>query len=83
MTRATWVLSTYLLTPFAVALFGTLFFAEPTPPYTYHALVLSTLGAALTLVEDWRDVWAGFTLWDALGLGLAGLSMLARLTGET
>lgn len=80
LTRATWVQLIYLLTPFAVALLGTLFFGEPTPPYTYPALALSTLGAALTLIEDWRDIAAGFTSRDLLGLGVAGLSMLALAT---
>ncbi len=80
LTHATWVQLMYLMTPFAVAILGTLFFGEPTPPYTYQALALSTLGAALTLIEDWRDIWAGFTPQDVLGLAVAGLSMLALAT---
>ena len=75
-TRATWVQLVYLMTPFAVAILGALFFGEPTPPYTYQALVLSSVGAALTLVRDWSDVRAGFTSRDFIGLGLAVLSML-------
>lgn len=80
LTHATWVQLIYLMTPFAVAILGTLFFGEPTPPYTYQALALSTLGAALTLIEDWGDIWAGFTSQDVLGLAVAGLSMLALAT---
>ncbi len=77
LTRATWVQLVYLLTPFVVALLGAWFFGEPTPKYTYQALALSTLGAVLTLVADWSDVWAGFTPQDFVGLGVAGLSMLS------
>ncbi len=76
-TRATWVQLVYLLTPFAVAILGALLFGEPTPPYTYQALLLSSFGAVLVLVKDWSDVLAGFTLRDAAGLGIAGLSMLS------
>lgn len=77
LTRATWVQLVYLMTPFAVAILGTLFFGEPTPPYTYQALVLSSVGAALTLVRDWSDIGAGFAPRDFLGLGVATLSMLS------
>ncbi len=77
LTRATWVQLVYLLTPFAVAILGALFFGEPTPRYTYQALVLSSLGAALVLVKDWSDILAGFTPRDFLGLSIAGLSMLS------
>ena len=80
LTRATWVQLVYLLTPFMVAILGALFFGEPTPPFTYPALVLSTVGAALTLVADWSDVLAGFAPRDFLGLGVATLSMLALAT---
>jgi drug/metabolite transporter (DMT)-like permease len=67
----------YLLTPFMVAILGALFFGEPTPPFTYPALMLSSIGAALTLVADWSHVWAGFSGRDFLGLGVALVSMLA------
>ena len=77
LTRATWVQLVYLLPPFMVAILGARVFGEPTPPFTYPALVLSTVGAALTLVADWSDVGAGFTPRDFLGLGVAVLSMLA------
>ncbi len=77
LTRATWVQLIYLLTPFVVAILGSVLFAEPTPPFTYPALVLSTVGAALTLVADWSHVGAGFTGRDFLGLGVALVSMLA------
>ncbi len=77
LTRATWVQLIYLLTPFVVAILGSVLFAEPTPPFTYPALVLSTVGAALTLVADWSHVGAGFTGQDFLGLGVALVSMLA------
>ena len=77
LTRATWVQLIYLLTPFLVAILGTLFFGEQTPRYTYRALLLSTLGAALVLVADWSDVLAGFSARDFLGLGVALVSMLA------
>ncbi|HHB90947.1 MAG TPA: DMT family transporter [Anaerolineae bacterium] len=76
-TRATWVQLIYLLTPFLVAILGSWFFGEQTPRYTYRALMLSTLGAALVLVADWRDVLGGFSTRDLLGLGLALGSMLA------
>ncbi|NPA93671.1 MAG: DMT family transporter [Chloroflexi bacterium] len=77
LTRATWVQLVYLLTPFAVAILGALFFGEPTPRYTYEALLLSSLGASLVLVKDWSDILAGFTIRDFIGLGVAGLSMLS------
>ncbi|HEY81363.1 MAG TPA: EamA family transporter [Caldilineae bacterium] len=77
LTRATWVQLIYLLTPFMVAILGALFFNEPTPRYTYRALLLSTLGAAMMLVADWSDVWAGFSERDFWGLALALASMLA------
>lgn len=77
LTRATWVQLIYLLTPFVVALLGAWFFDEPTPPFTYQALTLSTIGAVLTLVSDWSDVWAGFTRQDFIGLGIALVSMLS------
>ncbi len=80
LTRATWVQLIYLLTPFMVAILGRLVFGEPTPPFTYPALFLSTVGAALALVSDWSHVGAGFTPSDLLGLGVAGLSMLALAT---
>ncbi len=77
LTRATWVQLIYLLTPFLVAILGALFFGERTPRYTYRALVLSTFGAALVLIADWSNVWAGFSPDDLLGLGIAAISMLA------
>ncbi|GEM_PF-2514644 len=77
LTRATWVQLIYLLTPFVAAILGSLFFGEPAPPLTYPALVLSGVGAALTLVADWTHVWAGFSGRDFLGLGVALVSMLA------
>ncbi len=77
LTRATWVQLIYLLTPFLVAILGALFFGERTPRYTYRALVLSTIGAALVLISDWSHVWAGFSSNDLLGLGIATMSMLA------
>ncbi len=80
LTQATWVQLIYLLTPFAVALLGAWLFGEPTPPYTYSALALSTLGAALTLVRDWAHLQANFTPRDLLGLGVAGISMLSLAT---
>ena len=80
LTQATWVQLVYLLTPFAVALLGVGLFKEPAPPYTYPALALSTTGAALVLVKDWTHLGTNFTPRDALGLGLAGLSMVALAT---
>jgi drug/metabolite transporter (DMT)-like permease len=80
LTRATWVQLIYLLTPFMVAILGTLFFGERTPRYTYRALLLSSFGAVLVLVTDWGDVMAGFRPQDLLGLAVAGLSMLALAT---
>jgi len=52
MTRATWVQLIYLLTPFMVAILGAMFFGEPTPRYTYRALMLSTFGAVLVLIAE-------------------------------
>ena len=80
LTRATWVQLIYLLTPFMVAILGSLFFGERTPRYTYRALLLSSLGAVLVLVTDWDDILSGFTPRDVLGLGVALLSMLALAT---
>ncbi len=80
MTRATWIQLIYLLTPFMVAILGSLFFGEATPPYTYRALLLSSLGAVLVLIADWSDVFAGFTPRDAWGLALAAFSMLMLAT---
>ena len=77
LTRATWVQLIYLLAPFVAAFLGAWFFDEPTPPFTYPALTLSTVGAVLTLVSDWSDVMAGFSRQDFLGLGVALVSMLA------
>ena len=77
LTKATWVQLVYLLTPFTVAIFGALLFKEPTPPYTYQALVVSSVGAALVIVKDWRHVWSSFAADDLVGLGLALLSMLS------
>ncbi len=77
MTRATWVQLIYLLTPFTVAILGSLLFGEWTPRYTYRALLISTLGAAMVLIEDWHHVFAGFTRLDGWGLLLAFFSMLA------
>ncbi len=80
LTRATWVQLIYLLTPFMVAILGTLFFGEPTPRYTYRALLVSTFGATLVLIEDWSDALAGFTTTDLWGLALAAFSMLTLAT---
>jgi len=80
MTRATWVQLIYLLTPFAVPILGALFFAEPTPRYTYRALILSTIGAFLVLVTDWTDIFSGFTIQDFWGLVMATFSMLTLAT---
>ena len=80
MTRATWVQLIYLLTPFMVAILGAMFFGEPTPRYTYRALMLSTFGAVLVLIADWSDVFAGFSSRDVWGLALAVFSMLMLAT---
>ena len=80
MTRATWVQLIYLLTPFLVAILGALFFGEPTPRYTYRALLASTFGATLVLIADWTDIFAGFTTRDVWGLALAVFSMLMLAT---
>lgn len=76
MTRATWVQLIYLLTPFVVAILGSLLFGEPTPRYTYRALMLSTLGATMVLVENWSDALAGFSSSDSWGLVVAVFSMV-------
>lgn len=80
LTQAVWVQLINILTPFPVALLGVWFFDQPVPHYTYRALVLSTLGAVLMLVQDWSQVWAGFTLRDGLGLLMAVFSTLALAT---
>ncbi len=80
LTRATWVQLIYILAPFGVAFLGTWFFSERTPPYTYRALILATLGSALLLVQDWSDLASGFTASDVLGLTIAVLSTLALAT---
>jgi len=80
MTRATWVQLIYLLTPFMVAILGAMFFGEPTPRYTYRALMLSTFGAMLVLIVDWSDVFAGFSPKDVAGLALAAFSMTMLAT---
>jgi len=80
MTQATWVQLIYLMTPFMVAILGALFFGEPTPRYTYRALMLSTFGAILVLIADWGDVFADFSPKDVWGLALATFSMTMLAT---
>ncbi len=77
LTRAVWVQLIYLLTPFVVALLGSWLFNQPTPRFTYGALLLGTLGSALVLVEDWSQVAGNFSQRDIWGLGTALFSMLA------
>ncbi len=76
LTQAVWVSLISILAPFPVAMLGTWVFAEPTPPYTYRAATLATLGAVMMLVPDWRHVSAGFTVRDAAGIGVAIVSLL-------
>lgn len=80
LTHAIWIQLINILAPFPVALLGTWFFGEPVPRYTYRALVLSTVGAVLMLVQDWSQVLTGFSTRDLLGLGTAVLSTLALAT---
>lgn len=80
LTRATWIQLINILTPFPVALLGGWVFGEPVPRYTYRALVFSSLGAALMLVQDWSQVGTGFTSRDLLGLFTAVFSTLALAT---
>ncbi len=77
LTRALWVQLINLMAPFVVALLGAWVFDQPTPRFTYGALVLGTIGSALVLVEDWSQLQANFTGQDLLGLGTAMTSMLA------
>ena len=77
LTRAVWVQLIYMLTPFLVALLGIALFHDPAPPYTFRALLFSTLGAALMLVQDWSQVMAAFTPRDIVGLGVALFSALS------
>ncbi len=77
MTRATWAQLIYLLTPFVVAILGSAFFGEQTPRFTYRALLLSTLGAMMVLVEDWSHALAGFSARDGWGLAVATFSMIS------
>jgi len=80
LTRATWVQLVNIMTPFPVAILGVLFFAQTTPPYTYRALLISTIGAVLMLVADWSDIFTGITPRDVLGLCVAIISTLALAT---
>ncbi|RME82507.1 MAG: DMT family transporter [Caldilineae bacterium] len=77
LTRAVWVQLINIMAPFPVAFLGAWFFAQPIPRFTLPAVLLSTTGAALMLVQDWSQLTNGFTPQDALGLGLATVSMLA------
>ncbi|MCO6452761.1 MAG: DMT family transporter [Caldilineales bacterium] len=76
LTKAVWVQLLYLASPFLVAILGLAIYAEPVPPYTFRALIVSSIGAVLVLVEDWRNVWSGFTRNDILGLGIALVSAI-------
>lgn len=76
LTRAIWVQLIYTLAPFAVAVLGVLFFDQPAPRYTFTALFFSTLGAVLLLVDDWSDIFSGFTPRDLLGMAVAFISTL-------
>ncbi len=76
LTKAIWVSLINILAPFPVALLGVWVFGQATPPYTYRALVISTLGAVLMLAPDWSDIGGDMTRTDILGLALATLSML-------
>jgi len=77
LTKAVWVQLIGILAPFPVALLGVWVFGQPTPRYTYRALMISTLGAVFILVEDWSNIGADFGRNDVLGLFLAVISMLA------
>lgn len=77
LTKAVWVQMINILAPFPVAFIGVLFFAQATPPYTYRALLLSTIGAAMMLVQDWSHALAGFAFRDVLGLTMAVVSTLS------
>ena len=77
LTKAVWVQLINIMAPFPVALLGVWVFGQSIPRYTYQALVLSTLGAALMLVQDWSHIGADITQNDALGLLMALVSMLA------
>ena len=77
LTRAVWVQLINLMAPFVVALLGAWMFDQPTPRFTYGALVLGTVGSALVLVEDWTQLSANFTGRDLLGLATSVVSMLA------
>lgn len=76
LTRAIWVSLINILTPIPVALLGAWFFGEPTPRYTYRALLFSSAGAVLMLVEDWSRIGTDFTPRDGLGLVMAFSSTL-------
>ncbi len=76
LTRAMWVSLINILTPFPVALLGVWFFGESTPRYTYPALLVSTVGATLMLVENWSRIGIDFSGRDGLGLLMAASSTL-------
>jgi drug/metabolite transporter (DMT)-like permease len=80
MTRATWVQLIYLMTPFMVAILGSLVFGIRTPRYTYRALLLSSFGAAMVLIEDWSHIFARFSAKDGWGLLIATFSMMSLAT---
>ncbi len=78
-THAIYVQLITLLTPWTVALLSMLVFREAAPPRTGRTMLLGTVGAGLILsgrVANAQGVQA-FTAQDALGLALAGVSMVS------
>lgn len=76
-TLAIYVQLINLLSPFVVALLGTLVFREAPPPNTFRALVVATFGAVTVLVGNPFSFSASWGPTDGLGVGLALVSVLA------
>jgi drug/metabolite transporter (DMT)-like permease len=84
-TLAIYVQLINLLTPFGVALLGSLVFSELPPPHTFKAMFVASLGALLVIVGDPRQMSLRWGPTDGLGIGLALASvvMLALWTQLT
>lgn len=75
-TRAAYVQLINLLTPFVVALIGRAFFREAIPPYTFPALIITSLGSVLVIIREpslaiFQDEWQ---IRDTIGISLAMFS---------
>ena len=73
-TLAIYVQLINLSTPFFAAWLGRLLLKEPIPPYTFHALAISSLGAYLVISPDPLGLQLPHSLDDLLGIALALVS---------